>query len=569
MSIRNGSRVRIPACAALLLVSLAFPALAHAVVIPDSAVFVKTHASRLAGPDRYATSALAAEAAFPGWAGVTHVVVASGEDAGTPDALAASGLCWAYEAPLLLTASNSLPGSIERTLGRIAAVNGPVTVHIVGGPGRISWHVSRQIADAVAPGRVERVYGSDRYATAAAIAARMREVSASTGATMAPAALIAEGGQSGSMADALVLSAVTASTGAPLLLVQTHSVPPATAAALDSLAPGQVFVAGGSRVVAWGVVGEVGGHRWAGSNRFATAVAVARGAAAKGWLGTGHAGLAAAVPDALSGSSAFGLLGRPMLLTEKDRLPEATARYLAADSADTTATTVFGGRAVVADAVVAQLAGTPAQPRVIVGDGSTSYVASKTRVKVAVGVNTSSVRVWKDGTLVGEKAVASYGTVDFGEIPVSTKTVTIKVEARSPEGKTATGTRRLTSLGYAWRDYIVIDKSDFRLYLVRNGVLAATYPIAIGRASMETPPAVWRIDAKYFTDPGSVYGPRKMRLFRRVGSRFVYTAYAIHGTNQPWVIGTKASHGCIRLYNSDVLKLFPQVPLGTMVVTRE
>jgi lipoprotein-anchoring transpeptidase ErfK/SrfK len=60
-----------------------------------------------------------------------------------------------------------------------------------------------------------------------------------------------------------------------------------------------------------------------------------------------------------------------------------------------------------------------------------------------------------------------------------------------------------------------------------------------------------------------------MRLFRRRGNSWVFTRYGIHGTNQPWVIGTKASHGCIRMYNRDVLKLFPLVKLGTMVVTRK
>ena len=65
-----------------------------------------------------------------------------------------------------------------------------------------------------------------------------------------------------------------------------------------------------------------------------------------------------------------------------------------------------------------------------------------------------------------------------------------------------------------------------------------------------------------------MYGPRKMRLFRLRGGRYVFTRYGIHGTNQPWVIGTKASHGCIRMYNRDVLELFPQVPMGTMVYTR-
>jgi hypothetical protein len=132
---------------------------------------------------------------------------------------------------------------------------------------------------------------------------------------------------------------------------------------------------------------------------------------------------------------------------------------------------------------------------------------------------------------------------------------------------------RPTPFSYPWRTYIVIDKSSFRLYWVRDGLLIKSYPIAHGKPSTPTPSRVWRIDAKYYTDPSGVYGPRKMRLFKQVrtssGYRYDYTGYGIHGTNQPWVIGTMASHGCIRMYNSDVLQLWPQVPLHTMVVTRD
>ena len=137
---------------------------------------------------------------------------------------------------------------------------------------------------------------------------------------------------------------------------------------------------------------------------------------------------------------------------------------------------------------------------------------------------------------------------------------------------TANDARPASSLGYDWKNYIVIDKSEFRLYLVKDGVVERTYPIAHGKLGWATPVRVWRVDAKY-PHTGGVYGPRKMRLFKRTASggryRYVFSAYGIHGTNQPWVIGTRASHGCIRLYNDDVVDLFPRVPLGTMVVTRD
>ncbi|MGH9388019.1 MAG: L,D-transpeptidase, partial [Vicinamibacteria bacterium] len=39
--------------------------------------------------------------------------------------------------------------------------------------------------------------------------------------------------------------------------------------------------------------------------------------------------------------------------------------------------------------------------------------------------------------------------------------------------------------------------------------------------------------------------------------------YSIHGTDQPWAVGRKTSHGCIRLYPEDIEQLFSLVPLGT------
>ncbi|MDO8848142.1 MAG: L,D-transpeptidase [Coriobacteriia bacterium] len=119
---------------------------------------------------------------------------------------------------------------------------------------------------------------------------------------------------------------------------------------------------------------------------------------------------------------------------------------------------------------------------------------------------------------------------------------------------------------YPWNRYLVVDKSDLRIYYVVDGALIASYPVAVGKASTPTPSGIWRIGAKYYSS--GVFGPRKMRMFRQSGNTFVYTAYNIHGTNVDSSIGTYASHGCIRLHNYDILVLFDMVPLGTMVVTR-
>jgi lipoprotein-anchoring transpeptidase ErfK/SrfK len=40
----------------------------------------------------------------------------------------------------------------------------------------------------------------------------------------------------------------------------------------------------------------------------------------------------------------------------------------------------------------------------------------------------------------------------------------------------------------------------------------------------------------------------------------------IHGTNEDWSIGSRASHGCIRMHVGDVIALYPRVPIGTPVL---
>jgi hypothetical protein len=54
-----------------------------------------------------------------------------------------------------------------------------------------------------------------------------------------------------------------------------------------------------------------------------------------------------------------------------------------------------------------------------------------------------------------------------------------------------------------------------------------------------------------------------------LGARAMYlgsTLYRIHGSNEPWTIGTHVSSGCIRMTNEDVTDLYSRVNLGTKVV---
>lgn len=541
---------------------------------PSGSVRVALDARRVAGSDRYGTAVATARDGFPAWTGVSHVIIASGETRSIADALAAGGLVWAYDAPLLLVQSGSVPASVRTALSEIRSANGTVTVTVVGGPRSVTAACVGQIKSIVGAANVEQPWTTgDRFTVAAGIARRMQAVAAADSRVLPGQVLIANGTNVAGFADALALSAISARTGAPVLFVMRDRVPTATSSALSSLAPTETIVAGGTAVVPAAVFTGVGGTaRWAGSNRYATAVSVASQSRARGWLTAPGVGIAGSVIDAVTGATVSGRAGEAMLFTERSRVSKPPALYLDELDGVVTSATVYGGAAAVGDATLSELRGAPTLP-VLVKPAGGGLVAKYANVAVSVGINTTEVHLYAGSSLVGTKAVEPYTSVDFGKRAMPADGVTFKVVAANPDGKTTTRQATYKRLSYPAKTSIVIDKSDFRLYWVKDDVLIKAYPIAIGRVGMETPVATWKINAKYKTDPSSVYGPRKMRLFRRVISgdfvKYVYTAYAVHGTNQEWVIGTKASHGCIRMYNRDVLELFPQVPLGTLVQTRQ
>ncbi len=101
-----------------------------------------------------------------------------------------------------------------------------------------------------------------------------------------------------------------------------------------------------------------------------------------------------------------------------------------------------------------------------------------------------------------------------------------------------------------------INISAKTLSVYRNGVLTEEYPVATGKESTPTPTGTFTVINKQL-DPGGPYGTRWLGLSIK--------GYGIHGTNAPESIGTAASNGCIRMFNSDIEELFDITNTGTVV----
>lgn len=127
-------------------------------------------------------------------------------------------------------------------------------------------------------------------------------------------------------------------------------------------------------------------------------------------------------------------------------------------------------------------------------------------------------------------------------------------------------------------DKIIVDKNKNILYLFKSGDLYRTYRIATGKKPEFTPEGNFSVINKTTIPPGTGndrFGPRWIGLgvpnrhdlrSRKPDRRApLGIKYGIHGTDEPWSIGTYASGGCIRLSNSDILDLFERVQIGTPV----
>jgi lipoprotein-anchoring transpeptidase ErfK/SrfK len=145
---------------------------------------------------------------------------------------------------------------------------------------------------------------------------------------------------------------------------------------------------------------------------------------------------------------------------------------------------------------------------------------------------------------------------------------------------TSAGARDLVRFkGYS-AGTIVIKTNQRRLYYVVGDGKAIRYPVGVGRAGMRwegttyisgmhikpawAPPAMIKRENPRIPDvipAGSPRNPMGAAAMTLAGGE-----YAIHGTNNPGSIGGFVSHGCIRMYNRDVMDLYKRVGFGTKVV---
>jgi lipoprotein-anchoring transpeptidase ErfK/SrfK len=145
----------------------------------------------------------------------------------------------------------------------------------------------------------------------------------------------------------------------------------------------------------------------------------------------------------------------------------------------------------------------------------------------------------------------------------------------------AAGARDIVKFSGYSQGTIVIKTNQRRLYYVISDGKAIRYPVGVGKRGMDWAGTAY-IDGKYIkpgwsapdsirkdysrlptvVPGGSPSNPMGAAAMTLSGGG----EYAIHGTNNPGSVGGFVSHGCIRMYNHDVMDLYGRVSLGTPVV---
>lgn len=138
------------------------------------------------------------------------------------------------------------------------------------------------------------------------------------------------------------------------------------------------------------------------------------------------------------------------------------------------------------------------------------------------------------------------------------------------------------------REGVVVNIPEMRLYYypkIQPGqkAVVVTYPISVGKMDWNTPLGVTKITAKTekpsWTPPESirkehadrgdflpkVVAPGAGNPLGKHALRLGLGSYLIHGTNNPYGVGMRVTHGCVRLYPEDIAQLFERVAIGTNV----
>ncbi len=300
--------------------------------------------TRLAGNTRVETAVAISADTFP--TATTAMIV---NDNAFPDALAGNYLAAETGSPILLSGLNAAPAATMAELTRLGVTN----VTLLGGTSVLAEAVETQME--AAGYVVERVAGTNRFGTAAAIAQARPASEVGTNEDGMKTAVVSSGFDA-NFPDALAAGPVVYAQNFPQLLTPSTEMAAEIPGAIDALGIQHVILTGGTGAISAAVETAIAGEgvtveRIAGGDRFGTATELADKAIDDlGHVDT-HVNVAFArkFPDALAGGPHAGEEASTIVLSETASVDPTTCAFLTARAATLSSGDLFGGTAVVSD----------------------------------------------------------------------------------------------------------------------------------------------------------------------------------------------------------------------------
>jgi len=211
--------------------------------------------------------------------------------------------------------------------------------------------------------------------------------------------------------------------------------------------------------------------------------------------------------------------------------------------------------------------------RAWVGKTAAQVLRPAKSATVKLGVKRMTLTHAHAGKGLDQEAVATAIDQQLDD-PLSPRVVHAKLVKVNP-AVTVAGLRR------TYGTVITVDRTTFTLRVFKGLRFSKSYGIAVGMAGLDTPAGTYHIQNKQ-VDPawhvpmsdwaGSLAGkvipggaPDNPLKARWLG---IANGVGIHGTAEEWSIGSRASHGCIRMRVADVKDLYPRIPVGTTVLIK-
>jgi hypothetical protein len=145
--------------------------------------------------------------------------------------------------------------------------------------------------------------------------------------------------------------------------------------------------------------------------------------------------------------------------------------------------------------------------------------------------------------------------------------IEVELPAR-PNGQTGWVPRGALESLHTVDGYLLVDRTSLTATLFRDGQAIFSAPIGVGKASTVTPPGSFYVMEKLITLNDPEYGPYALGTSAYAPTLSEWPGggvVGIHGTDEPQLIPGRPSHGCIRMRNADITRLWHLIAVGTPI----